>query len=656
MADRNTGADTWAAEMAALFQQVQQETLLLALPALGLAGLWLGLAPGSRDPLRGILGGLALFLLAPFAWLVRRWSFAAASWLLVAGWLAVELAMLSWAGLAPAACLLALPAGLATLLVGLPAGIAVAGGVTAVLLLAPAGQLAADAGLRTAAALLAGGTVGLIWLATRPLLTAGRWAWSSYERSQALLEEAGDYQLRLQQTLEDLTSANRQLVLLNQVAEGLRQAAEDARRAKEQFVANVSHELRTPLNMIIGFTEMIVRAPQTYGERLPPALLADLNVTLRNSQHLAELINDVLDLSQIEAGQMALTRARGAARDRRLCHPGGAPPVRVQGPVSEGRAGGRPARGAGDPTRIREVLLNLLSNAGRFTERGGVLRVTCAGEAVLASVADTGPGIAEADIERLFQPFQQLDSSTRRQHGGSGLGLSISKSFVELHGGRMWLESTLGAGTTVYFTLPLDPAAPDPGSALRWLNPDWVFRARTRRSLAPVSGVRRRLIVCETAGTLSRLLTRYLDNTEIVSVPDLAAARLELSQAPAQALLWNAAATGEALAELGDRQLPYGTPAIVCSVAGVPEAARRLGIADYLVKPIARETLLATLERLGLAGKTILVADDEEDARHLFWRILSSAGCGYRVLTAGDGQEAWQSCRNSARMRSCSTW
>ena len=289
MADRNTGADTWAAEMAALFQQVQQETLLLALPALGLAGLWLGLAPGSRDPLRGILGGLALFLLAPFAWLVRRWSFAAASWLLVAGWLAVELAMLSWAGLAPAACLLALPAGLATLLVGLPAGIAVAGGVTAVLLLAPAGQLAADAGLRTAAALLAGGTVGLIWLATRPLLTAGRWAWSSYERSQALLEEAGDYQLRLQQTLEDLTSANRQLVLLNQVAEGLRQAAEDARRAKEQFAANVSHELRTPLNLIIGLTEMLVRAPRRpTASALPPAPLDDLDVVYRNCGHLSE--------------------------------------------------------------------------------------------------------------------------------------------------------------------------------------------------------------------------------------------------------------------------------------------------------------------------------------------------------------------------------
>jgi signal transduction histidine kinase len=151
----------------------------------------------------------------------------------------------------------------------------------------------------------------------RPLQIVGEWAWSAYGRSQQLLDDAQDTQLRLNQMLDDLTSANTRLVRLNRLADGLRQEAEEARRAKEQFVANVSHELRTPLNMIIGFSEMILNAPQAYGAsssggRLPPALLADLAVILRNARHLASLIDDVLDLSQIEAGQMALVRERVA--------------------------------------------------------------------------------------------------------------------------------------------------------------------------------------------------------------------------------------------------------------------------------------------------------------------------------------------------------
>jgi len=167
-------------------------------------------------------------------------------------------------------------------------------------------------------------------------------------------------------------------ILINRLADGLRQEAEEARRAKEQFVANVSHELRTPLNMIIGFSEMILNAPQTYGAspsggRLPPALLADLAVSLRNAQHLASLIDDVLDLSQIEAGQMALVRARVALPEvieealvavRPLFESKG---LSLRADLENGLP-----EVSGDRTRIREVLLNLLSNAGRFTEQGRV--------------------------------------------------------------------------------------------------------------------------------------------------------------------------------------------------------------------------------------------------------------------------------------------
>ena len=117
-------------------------------------------------------------------------------------------------------------------------------------------------------------------------------------------------------------------------------------------------------------------------------------------------------------------------------------------------------RSSGDRTRLREVLLNLLSNAGRFTERGGVeIMATLAGREVTVSVSDTGPGIAPENQQRLFQPFYQTDNTIRRRYGGSGLGLSISKHFVELHGGRLWLESTPGKGTSFFFTLPIETGA-----------------------------------------------------------------------------------------------------------------------------------------------------------------------------------------------------
>ena len=173
-------------------------------------------------------------------------------------------------------------------------------------------------------------------------------------------------------TLEDLASANVQLARLNQLAQGMRHAAEDARRAKEEFVANVSHELRTPPNMIVGFSEMMLQAPQTYGKKIPSALLADLAVIQRNSQHLSSLIDDVLDLSQIEVGKMALTKERVAFQEVVQAA------VTAVRPLFDSKGLHLKTEVPGDlplvfcdRTRIREVVLNLLSNAGRFTEHGG---------------------------------------------------------------------------------------------------------------------------------------------------------------------------------------------------------------------------------------------------------------------------------------------
>ncbi len=631
------------AEMRSMLRELQSEAVLLALPALAVAGVYLILhATQYADPLQAGLPGLALLLLPLAVWALRGVNDLASAWALAVGCLAIDLWLVTWGGVPAAICLLALPVGLAALGVSVAGGALMAATCTLLLLYARAALVPPVPGLLDIIVLGMWGTLGLVWLTRRPLLTTIEWSWSSYQQSHRLLEQARDYQVQLKQTLADLADANLQLTRLNRLADSLRRAAEEARRAKEQFVANVSHELRTPLNMIIGFSEMILQAPETYGSGLPPALLADLAVIQRNSQHLSGLIDDVLDLSQVEAGRMALSKERVALPEIIQAATAAVRPLyQSKGLCLQAEVPADLPAVLCDRTRIREVVLNLLSNAGRFAERGGVrLQARHEGQDIVISVADTGPGIAAEDMDKIFRPFQQLDGSLRRRHGGSGLGLSISRSFVELHGGRMWFESEKGRGTTFYFSLPVDPPAPDEAPVSRWFSPYWHYEERTHRSLAPAAAVRPRLVVCEAGDSLARLLKRYLGDAEIVPAASLEEAVQELARVPAQALLVNDVATSGVLARLGPAGLPYGTPAIVCSVPGANEAAGALGAADYLVKPISREALLAALDRLPSPPQTILVVDDEPEAVQLYWRMLRSAERGYRVLTAGDGRQA----------------
>ena len=631
-----------AAEMQPTLRHLQDETIGLTAPALYLAGAILILtAEQFENPLHAGLPAIVLLLLPLAIGQLRRISYLGAAWALVLGCVGAILALAVWQQEPALLCLLALPAGLAALFAGRAGGLLTVAAGSLLLFALPGAPI-----LREVALVELWGTVGLIWLTLRPLLTTLQWSWSSYERSRTLLEQARDYQVQLKQSLADLAEANLQLTRLNRLTQALRQAAEEARRAKEEFVANVSHELRTPLNMVIGFSEMIIKAPQIYGAGIPDALLADLTVILRNSQHLSALIDDVLDLSQIEAGRMALTKERV-----------GLPEIIEEAvtavrPLYESKglylqvevAPGLPSLFC-DRTRIREVLLNLLSNAGRFTEQGGVrLRAWQEGNTLAVSVTDTGPGIAAKDKDRLFQPFQQLDGSIRRLHAGSGLGLAISKAFVELHGGHMDLESARGAGTTFTFRLPIDPPAPIPGGAARWLSPQWHYGEHIRqRAVGPHPVLRPRLVVLEQGDTLQRLVSRYLDDVEIAPVASLPEAFQELSRTPAQALLVNDPSVSQALQELDHATaLPYGTPAIICSIPDIREATDHLGIADYLVKPISHEQLLGALDHLALRGKTVLIVDDEPEALQLFQRILVTSGRGYRVLRAADGVQAME--------------
>jgi GAF domain-containing protein/anti-sigma regulatory factor (Ser/Thr protein kinase) len=229
---------------------------------------------------------------------------------------------------------------------------------------------------------------------------------------------------------------------------------EVASRHKSQFLANMSHELRTPLNAILGYTELVLDS--IYGE-IPGRAREVMERIDKSGRHLLGLINDVLDLSKIEAGQLTLSLTDYSLRDvvQTVATAVEALAAEKQLALKVAIAPDLP-RGRGDERRLAQVLLNLVGNAIKFTEAGEVrVEATAADGRFVVAVTDTGPGIAAADQERIFEEFQQADTSSTRKKGGTGLGLSIARRIVEMHGGRLGVESEPGRGSTFRFTVPV---------------------------------------------------------------------------------------------------------------------------------------------------------------------------------------------------------
>ena len=632
----------------------------LAISLVGISG-WVLAILSEFLPAPGRVAGLAILAvaLAVIAWLLESRNTRVGRWFTVVMLAVLVLLAARWLRLEGALAWMAIPAGLAAALISLRAAAATAVGETIVLLLLiTVMPEAAATGLGWSAVGVALGaiwaTLGLMVAAYHPVYQAIGQSEAYFERARGVLEEARDRRARMEQVMRDLTSANRQLALANDRMAALRLIAEEARKAKTMFVAKVSHEFRTPLNMIIGLVALMVETPEIYNVALPPDMRQDLEVVHRNCRHLANMIDDVLNLTQMDAGRLTLHRewvkleavidnavesVRPLAQKKSLF-------LRTQIPP------GLPGVYC-DRTRVQQVVLNLVSNAARFTERGGItIRAECTDKHVVVSVADTGPGIAPEDAERVFEPFCQGSTDLWRDKGGSGLGLSISKQFVQLHGGRMWFENEAGPGTTFFFELPISAPIqplPRPGHQIR---ADWIWREhafRTERAGVAEQLERPRLLVYDETGGLSSELTSYSEQIELVEARDLAQTVHALEQCPAQALLLNASSPDAVwpLVERARAGVP-DTPIVGCSVPPRIESTVKTGAQSYLIKPVTRDGLLGAIQASGKPVKRILIVDDDADVLRLFTRMLRLCDSDLAITTASSGEEALNAIRASS--------
>jgi len=623
-------------------EAVQDRVESLVLVSMAIVGLVVGTSASFGDGGSGRtwLGLVMMFSSFGLAWLKSASSpnFSLALELVIALLVVLAARLLASVG---SYAMLALPVVLGAVLDSPRRGYALAGLSSCGLVLAHVG-FGALSGADLAAQLL------LVWLFAVVLGIAltwvdGRltWAWAGYSASQSELREAREQRLVAKETQADLALANLQLARLSDRLALMTQLAEEARQTKEDFLASVSHELRTPLNMIIGFTELVTRSPEIYDEHIPGSLLSDILVIERNAQHLSDLVDDILDLSTAEAGRLALNlewvnlvdvaseaalavRPLVEAKDLYLdiCIQEGLPSAHV------------------DRVRLRQVILNLLSNAGRATVKGGItLELSSDGRDLICAIRDTGPGIAVEDRERIFEPFAQAGDSLRRRQG-TGLGLSISSRLIEMHQGRMFLESEVGVGSKFSFSLPLTPQSELPRArATRWFSPYHEYKPRDSVSRAPMPAAPQGFLLLDPERELGRRSAHYLADADIRYVDSIDDARQRLIDDPAQALLINDDVVERALEDLDLASLPLDTPIAICWIPGDQEAARRLGIRQYLTKPVHRaalEGLLAELEDI----ETILVVDDDREANRLLTRMIQSIDAGIKVIRASNGLRA----------------
>ena len=435
-----------------------------------------------------------------------------------------------------------------------------------------------------------------------------------------LFEEVETARVELQQRAEALEGANVRLQELD--------------RLKDQFLANMSHELRTPLNSIIGFSEVLMDG--LVGE-LTTEQKDCVNDIHFSGDHLLTLINDILDLSKIEAGRMTLAPtpvdvpALLAGVEATV-----APLIKKKSQTLRVEwADDLPVLIA-DPFRIKQVLLNLISNANKFTPSEGRIALSCRladSATMLFSVTDTGIGIKPEDQEIIFEEFRQVDGSASREMSGTGLGLTISKRLIEMHGGHIWVESEYGRGTAFSFLLPLDGP------------PELQPQISDETALPSPS---RTVLVVEDDSQFSNLLAFYLRQEGYAPVQHYTglgvlerARELQPSLITLDIMLpdkdgW------DVLRDLKADHQTRDIPVLFISGLEDGELTFSMGAVDYLVKPVRREELQVILDKLITSkpleqGARILVVDDDPGLVPLLEEMLPAES--FTLLAALDGEE-----------------
>jgi signal transduction histidine kinase/DNA-binding response OmpR family regulator len=456
-----------------------------------------------------------------------------------------------------------------------------------------------------------------------------------------------------------------------------KEVAEQANRTKSSFLANMSHELRTPLNAIIGYSEML---EEEAGDRGIPDLAPDLAKIKAAGRHLLTLINDVLDLSKIEAGKIELfveeLDVSAVVRDVESTI---RPLVERAHSTFEVVCAAAVGTMHADLTRVRQILFNLLSNAAKFTQHGRVrLEVTPlyaeGRDWIEFAVADTGIGMTPDQLGRLFQSFAQADASTARRYGGTGLGLVISRRFAEMMGGEIRVRSELGSGSTFTVRLPRGtpslPSGPDPvprPAPPAPSPPPAPAPAAPRPSSppgavpgGPAPGAPRRdplhspallptVLVVDDDGATRELIARGLQKegfAVLTAASGEEGVRLAREMRPdviSMDILMPGMDGWTALGLLKSEPGTAGIPVVMVSGVDDPDIGLALGAADYLQKPVDREQLVATLRRFRSPSerRPVLVVEDDAATREVIGRAL--AADGWIVSEARNGREALES-------------
>jgi signal transduction histidine kinase/CheY-like chemotaxis protein len=424
----------------------------------------------------------------------------------------------------------------------------------------------------------------------------------------------------LQEATENLGRANIQLRYA-------REAADEARHLKAQFAANVSHELRTPINLVIGYSEVMVMAPEIYGAPLPQAYRSDIHAIYRNAKHLQDLINDILDISQIEASRLVIAREKsdlratllegaqmvndlvaGKGLQFHLELPEALPEVWI------------------DRTRIRQVVLNLLANAVRFTDKGTItLRASEHRGELTVSITDTGIGICKDDLGRVFEEFYQSKNTVTKNLMGTGLGLTLSMHVVHHHGGRLWAESAgIGYGSTFSFTLPTSASA--------------QYMAGSSASTIPYSQNPKCVIIFDDDVAVGQLFKRYLNKHEVVisrSKEDVL--RLTATIQPSAVVLDRKFRNTEIEAFLSKSSCD--TALVFCPMPSGRRSLQAYGAAEYLVKPVTRQALTNAILALGKPVRSVLIIDDERDVTRMLSHMIAAFDRHCTVWQANNGPE-----------------